>query len=133
MAEATVSRGQPVLITADMDSLSQRCTPGAKVLTQGSLSSAIREATSDQLGDARLVTKGILSSGLREATSVHLGDLRLALKSDISSIDKRLDGMDARLDSIDATVKRLEVTHIVTLCVTVVGAWYISEKQVSRC
>ena len=88
-----------------------------KVITQGNLSTAFKAATSDHLGDARLVTKGNLSSAFREATSEQLGALFLksinSIASDINFIAKRLG--------------RLEVTQLVTLCVTMVTAWHISK------
>lgn len=92
-----------------------------KVITQGNLSTAFEAASSDQLRDARLVTKGILSSAFRAATSEQLGDQRLLVKSDINSIASDITIIAKRLG-------RLEVTQLVTLCMTLVTAWHISKK-----
>ena len=67
--------------------------------------------TAQSAPDDKVITKGDLSDAFRQATSSHLGDAKFLVKSDL-----------------DSAVKQLQVTQLVSLCVSLVGAWYISRK-----
>ena len=73
--------------------------------------SVVNTTMSSRTGEDKVITKGDLASAFREATSSQLGDAKLLVKSDL-----------------DSAVKQLQVTQLVTLCVAMEGAWYISRK-----
>ena len=73
--------------------------------------SVVSTTMSSRTGEDKVITKGNLAGAFREATSSQLGDANLLVKSDL-----------------DSAVKQLQVTQLVTLCVAMVGAWYISRK-----
>ena len=84
-------------------------------------------------GDDKVITKGDLSGAFREATSLHLGDAKFLVKSDLDSAFKQLhllvkSDLTSAVITLQSAVKQLQVTQLVTLCVSLVGAWYISRK-----
>ena len=88
--------------------------------------SVVNTTMLSRTGEDKIVTKGDLAGAFREATSSQLGDAKLLVKSDLHSAVEQLHLLVK--SDLDSAVKPLQVTQLVTLCVAMVGAWYISRK-----